>query len=73
MAMPMLYAYGTVIGYYPLLLSLLLLGRGAKTMITMKMGNSPLNNIWDRHLTSSGMGYIEEDGGVQLSRCRRKG
>ncbi len=43
--------------------SLLLLDGGANTTITIATGNS----------TSSGTGYIEEDGRVQSSWCRRKG
>jgi hypothetical protein len=71
--MQMMYVYGTIIGYSPLLLSLLSLDGGAKTTTTIAMGNSPSNNHWDRHSTLLGMGYIEEDGGVGLSWCRRKG
>jgi hypothetical protein len=74
MALPMLYAYGTIIGYSPLLLSLLLLGGGANMMITTAIGNSLSNNDWYEHLALLGMGYFEEDdGGVQLLQCRRKG
>jgi hypothetical protein len=62
----MLYAYGIIIEYSPSLLSLLLLGGGVKMTVTIAMGNSPSNNVWDRHLTLLGVGYIEEDGGVQL-------
>jgi hypothetical protein len=63
-SMRILYAYGTVIWYSPSLLSLLLLGGGAKMMIMIAMGNSLSNNIWDRHSTLLRTGYIEEDGRV---------